>query len=269
MAARRTQPTRPAELSASDRLILFRGDRILLNAGEWFWPPGAAAVEAAEFSALLPVAEVGGCAYLTAELKSGEDFESSPLRAFMFGEADTNLELLSKASQLLNWYRTHRYCGICGAATALGENGRVLRCGKCARQLFPRINPCVIVLVTRGAEVLLARGARFRGGYYSCLAGFVEVGETPEQTVAREVREEVGVEVENVRYVESQSWPFPSQLMLGFLADYKAGEIAPDPDEIEDAQWFALSDLPPTPPANVTIAGRLIRARARHTGEAL
>lgn len=260
-----SQATRSVDLSESDRLILFRKDRILLNAGELFWSPRSADSLDAGLSALLQVGESGGSRYLVAELDADAGLESRSLRSLLFSEADADLELLSRARQLLNWYGTHRFCGICGSATVLRENERILECAACPHQFFPRINPCVIVLVTRGEEVLLARSARFRSGYYSCLAGFVEIGETPEQTVAREVREEAGVEVENVRYVESQPWPFPSQLMLGYLADYKSGEIVPDRDEIEDAGWFALSDLPLTPSANVTIAGRLIQGYRRST----
>ncbi len=263
MASQSTRPTRLEQLTDSVRLILFRQDRILLNAGEFFWSPRSVESLAAKPPALLSVGEAGGHSYLAAELENENDLESRSLRSLLFGEADTDLELLSKARQLLNWHRTHRFCGICGCPTALDDNGKILICEKCSYQFFPRINPCVIMLVTRGEEILLARSARFRSGYYSCLAGFVEIGETPEQTVLREVREETGVEIENIRYVESQSWPFPSQLMLGFLADYKTGEIVPEPEEIEDAGWFALSDLPLTPSASVTIAGRLIQGYRR------
>jgi len=113
-------------------------------------------------------------------------------------------------------------------------------------------------LVSRDSEILLARSSRFKSGFYSCLAGFIEAGETPEQCVAREVKEEVNLEVENIRYIKSQSWPFPSQLMLGFIADYKEGEILPDKSEIEEAAWYPIDDLPNVPKASITIAGELI-----------
>ncbi len=258
-----SQATRPADLSESDRLILFRKDQILLNAGELFWSPRSADSLDAGLSALLQVGESGGSRYLAAELDADAGLESRSLRSLLFSEADADLELLSRARQLLNWYGTHRFCGICGSATVLRESERILECAACSHQFFPRINPCVIVLVTRGNEVLLARSARFRTGYYSCLAGFVEIGETPEQTIEREVREEVGVEVKNIRYMESQSWPFPSQLMLGFLADYRSGDIVPEPGEIEHAAWFHVGNLPPTPSAGVSVAGRLIEGYAQ------
>ena len=193
-----------------------------------------------------------------AEVDAGTGHESRSLRSLLFEESDTEFDLLSRASQLLHWRRGHCYCGFCGAPTRHGETERVLECPACSHQFFPRINPCVIMLVTRGEEVLLARGARYRGGFYSCLAGFIEVGETPEQTVAREVREEVGLEIGNIRYVESQSWPFPSQLMLGFLADFRSGEIVPEPGEIEEAGWFPIGELPNVPSAAISVAGKLI-----------
>ena len=115
------------------------------------------------------------------------------------------------------------------------------------------------MLVVQGDKILLARSARFKSGFYSCLAGFIEVGETPEQTVAREIREEVGIEVENIRYSKSQSWPFPSQLMLGFYADYKSGEIVPEEEEIAEAAWYQINQLPVVPSASISVAGQLIQ----------
>ena len=248
----------------SAKLALLHGGRVVLNHGELFWP--AAAAEELFTSATKPLPLQPG--FYAAEIDNEAKLESRSLRSLLFSETDADLKLLSKARQLLHWRGTHRYCGICGSATVLREDERILECAACSQQFFPRINPCVIVLVTRGEEVLLARGARFRAGYYSCLAGFVEIGETPEQTIEREVREEAGVEVDNIRYVESQSWPFPSQLMLGFLADYRAGEIVPEPGEIEDAAWFHVNDPPPTPSAEVSVAGRLIEAYARSVSKA-
>ena len=115
------------------------------------------------------------------------------------------------------------------------------------------------MLVTRGREILLARSARYRTGFYSCLAGFIEVCESAEDTGHREVKEEAGVEVENIRYVKSQAWPFPSQLMLGFHADYQSGEIVPEPGEIEEANFYDVDDLPTVPSAEISVAGELIK----------
>ncbi len=249
----------PGRLPASAKLLLFRQDRILLNGGEVFWSARTAGPLLGENPRLLSVA--GNC--FAADLSGGEEKESRSLRSLLFSENDVELELLSRASQLVHWQRTHRFCGLCGKPTRPGETDRVLECVACGHPFFPRINPCVIVLVTRGGEILLARSARYRSGFYSCLAGFIEIGETPEQTLAREVREEVGLEVGNIRYAQSQSWPFPSQLMLGFLADYRDGEIVPEPGEIEDARWFSVSDLPNIPSSNISVAGKLIQGYVR------
>ena len=115
------------------------------------------------------------------------------------------------------------------------------------------------MLVTKDDQMLLAKSARFNANFYSCLAGFIEIGETPEQTVHREVMEEVNVKVKNIRYISSQSWPFPSQLMLGFLAEYESGEIIPEPTEIADAKWYDIDSLPNVPSEKISVAGKLIR----------
>ena len=133
-----------------------------------------------------------------------------------------------------------------------------MRCNPCGTINYPRIAPCIIVLVTRGEELLLARNANFPRPMYSTLAGFIEAGETAEETLVREVREEVGVEVRNVEYFQSQSWPFPNQLMLGFFAEYAGGDIVCDPTEIADASWFHYSDLPMIPPSS-SVSGQLIQ----------
>jgi NAD+ diphosphatase len=167
--------------------------------------------------------------------------------------------LAGRAAQLLAWERDHRFCGRCGGPMALDGRERAMRCEGCGRSVYPRISPCVIVLVTCGERLLLARNARTRRPFYSTLAGFVEAGENLEHCVAREVREEVGVEVEELRYHGSQPWPFPDQLMVGFFARYAGGEIVCEPGEIAHADWFHYRDLPPVPPPE-SIAGQLIRS---------
>ncbi|MCR9184605.1 MAG: NAD(+) diphosphatase [Halieaceae bacterium] len=175
------------------------------------------------------------------------------------GRVDDGLfALAGRATQLLAWERDHQYCGRCGAAMVVDIGERAMRCRPCATINYPRINPCVITLVTRGEELLLARNANFPGKMYSTLAGFIEAGESAEDTLHREVREEVGVEVTRLRYFGSQSWPFPSQLMLGYFADYAGGDIVCEPGEIADARWFHYSALPQVPPPS-SIAGQLIR----------
>jgi NAD+ diphosphatase len=182
----------------------------------------------------------------------------------VLGRMDEQLfALAGRASQLLAWERDHRYCGRCGEAMSMDVDERAMRCHPCATINYPRIAPCIIVLVTRGQELLLANNVNFPGPMYSTLAGFIEAGETAEQTLVREVREEVGVEVTNIRYFGSQSWPFPSQLMLGYFAEYTGGEILCDPREIADAQWFNCHNLPMIPPES-SISGQLIQHYINH-----
>jgi NAD+ diphosphatase len=171
--------------------------------------------------------------------------------------ADEDWTLAGRAVQLVEWARTHRFCGQCGTATERAIGERAMRCPSCGLLAFPRIAPAVITLVHRGDEVLLARGVQFSMPMYSCIAGFVEPGETLEEAVRREIREEVGVEVDEPRYLASQPWPFPHSLMIGFTAEWTSGEIVIDPAEIADAQWFHRDALPAVPPA-ISIARRLI-----------
>jgi len=165
--------------------------------------------------------------------------------------------LAGRAIQIVNWDRTHQFCGQCGTRTRSSETDRAKVCPACGLQNFPRLSPAVIVLISRGREVLLSRSARFPPGMYSVLAGFVEPGESLEEAVEREVMEEVGVGIKNVRYFGSQPWPFPNSLMIGFTAEYEAGEIQIDQVEIEDAGWYAADRLPAIPP-KLSIARRLI-----------
>jgi NAD+ diphosphatase len=165
--------------------------------------------------------------------------------------------LAGRAVQLVDWERTHQFCGRCGTPTRMSETDRSRQCPSCGQLAYPRLAPAVITLVERDDEVLLARGNNFNVPMYSCIAGFVEPGETLEEAVEREILEEVGVKVGNVRYRQSQPWPFPHSLMLGFWATWESGDIKIDPSEITDAQWFSRHELPMVPGA-ISIAGRLI-----------
>lgn len=163
-----------------------------------------------------------------------------------------------RAVQLVEWARNHRFCGHCGTPTEDSEHERARRCPSCGLLAFPRLAPAVITLVERAdGRALLARNARWPTEMYSCLAGFVEPGESVEDALRREVLEEVGVRVGTLRYFSSQPWPFPHSLMLGFHAEYAGGEIACDGDEIADASWYAWDDLPSIP-GPVSIARKLI-----------
>lgn len=167
--------------------------------------------------------------------------------------------LLSRGLQLLNWRRNHQYCGRCGATTVISDAEYAMRCSSCELSFYPKIMPCVMALVTRGDEMLLARHARRGTSIYTALAGFIEAGESVEQAIQREVFEEVGVKTGEISYFSSQAWPFPGQLMLGFYAEYLEGEIQPEEGEIEDAQWFSPDSLPEIP-APFTLSGQLIRS---------
>lgn len=167
--------------------------------------------------------------------------------------------LYGVARQILYWEKVSRHCSRCGSpvmeriAPTWGK-----RCGGCGHEHYPHIHPCVIVLVKRGDEFLLARKPEWAAGRYSLVAGFVDFGESLEECVAREVMEETGLTVTDVRYVGSQNWPFPSQLMAGFVAEYVSGEIAVEVAELEDAQWFAPDRMPPALPPRRSIARWII-----------
>jgi NAD+ diphosphatase len=170
---------------------------------------------------------------------------------------DLRWTLAGRAVQLVEWERTTRFCGRCGGPTEPADGERARRCPACGLLAFPRLAPAVITLIERDGEALLARGRSFPVPMYSCVAGFVEPGETLEEAVHREVREEVGVELAEVRYTASQPWPFPHSLMIGFEATWASGDIVIDESEIVDAQWFRVDDLPMIPPG-MSIARTLI-----------
>ncbi|MCK4988071.1 MAG: NAD(+) diphosphatase, partial [Desulfobacterales bacterium] len=162
-----------------------------------------------------------------------------------------------RANQLVDWGRTHQYCGVCGRPTEDKTDERAKICPQCGLVNYPRLSPAIIVAVLKNNQILLARNKRFKLPFYSVLAGFVEPGETLEQCVQREIREEVGLTVKNIRYFGSQPWPFPNSLMIAFIADYADGEITVDGSEIIDAAWFSKDKLPQIPPS-ISIARQLI-----------
>lgn len=172
-------------------------------------------------------------------------------------------QLAGRALQVAQWFYDHRFCGRCGQATVQDEIDRAKVCRHCELRFYPRISPCMIVLITRGEQLLLAHHHRASRVMYTTLAGFVEAGETVEDCIRREIMEEVGVSVGKLEYFRSQPWPFPNQLMLAFFAEYAAGEINIDPAEIVDAKWFRYDQLPQVP-AKATVAGQLIAHYVDH-----
>jgi len=179
------------------------------------------------------------------------------LRALFLRLPEATLARAARAFQVVEWNRTHRFCGRCGAPTNDKPGERAKLCPACGYVAYPRISPAMMVLVTRDREVLLARANRFPNAMYSALAGFVEPGETIEDCIHREVREEVGIDVQDLQYFASQSWAFPHSLMIAYTARYAGGELRPDPTEIEDVRWFAVDKLPDLP-TTVSISRRLI-----------
>ncbi|MFT6895807.1 MAG: NAD+ diphosphatase [Paraglaciecola sp.] len=168
-------------------------------------------------------------------------------------------EVAARAWQIALFLRTHRFCGQCGSTMQSIDWEMAVQCSRCHHRCYPRISPCIIVAIAHEDKILLAQGKpQKERNMFSTLAGFVESGETLEQAVHREVMEEVGVEVKNLRYFSSQPWPFPHSLMVGFLADFAGGEIAVDGHEILEAYWFKHDELPQIPP-KFSIAGKLIQ----------
>jgi NAD+ diphosphatase len=177
-----------------------------------------------------------------------ENWRAIPVRQLL---AAFNIEAVQKilrACHIVQWRRDSCFCGTCGAKYNYIPAQAQCLCPKCGRMEFPRICPAIIVLITDSENrILLAHNKKFRKKVYSHISGFNEAGESLEQTVAREVREEVNIEVKNIQYIKSQSWPFPNSLMLGFKAQYESGTLQPDGEEIEDALWFTKENLPELP----------------------
>jgi NAD+ diphosphatase len=196
---------------------------------------------------------------MNADAPEPEGWQWRGLRSLFLQLPDALLALAGRASQVVEWDRSHRHCGRCGTLTVDKPDERAKQCPACGYVSYPRVSPAMMVLVTRGRELLLARANRFPNAMYSALAGFVEIGESIEDCIHREVREEVGIEVGNLKYFASQSWPFPHSLMIAFNAEYVSGEAQPCDDEIADVQWFSLDALPPLP-GPVSISRKLIEA---------
>ncbi|MDY7025781.1 MAG: NAD(+) diphosphatase [Pseudomonadota bacterium] len=194
------------------------------------------------------------------DLLNGADKRVANFREVFLNLPIDQVDAISRAKQLMRWHYDHRFCGRCGSAMqqSLRKCEPAKVCTQCGFSVYPRISPCIICLIRRGDDVLLAKPAGRARNFYSLIAGFIEAGESAEQGVHREVYEEVGLQVKNVRYLLSQSWPFSHSLMLGFVADYAGGEIQYIDGEIAEADWFALDDLPNLPPKG-TVAYQLIQ----------
>jgi NAD+ diphosphatase len=230
-----------AALELPDAALLERAG-LIITAEERFRGPDALPCRAVE---------------LPAETDAPPGFTYCTLRRLYGRIPEALYALAGRAAQLLEWNRGHRFCGRCGEPTRGHAREQAKECPRCGALHFPRLSPAVIVSVRRHDRLLLARSPHFAPTVYSVLAGFVEPGESLEGAVAREVMEEVGVAIDNVRYFGSQPWPFPHSLMIAFTAEYAGGEIQADPDEIEDAGWYGV-DAMPTVSAPLSIARHLI-----------
>jgi NAD+ diphosphatase len=163
-----------------------------------------------------------------------------------------------KAYSVMHWDRNHQFCGRCAAPTIHRTPNFERFCPACEHSFFPRISPSIIVLIHRGDELVMARSAHFAPGIYGLIAGFVEIGESLEEAIHREVKEEVGLQVKNITYFGSQPWPFPDSLMVAFMAEYHSGELAIDNEEIEDAGWYRYDNLPGRPSTPISISSKLL-----------
>ncbi len=253
--------------------LIFRGFRLLVEErdGEQARLPFLAEVDRLGLSLSRPH-YLGYCAgqtavshYITAAVTDESDPPTGMgfygLRQLYGRMSASELNLAGRAVQVVDWDRTHQFCGRCATPLEMQTHERAKKCPACGLVAYPRLSPAIIVAVVRqfadGPRLLLARSNRHPSGMYSVLAGFVEPGEDLETAVRREVKEEVGLDVSNIRYFGSQPWPFPNSLMLAFTAEYAGGDIKLEEEEIADAGWYTADNLPLVPPA-ISIARSLI-----------
>ena len=197
---------------------------------------------------------------LASESKIDDGALLTPLRNLLGRIPDSLFTVCSRSIQLSEWHKNNQFCGACGSKMQRHNSERAMYCECNNILIYPKISPCIIVLVTKGEDLLLAHNKNFPGAFYSTLAGFIEAGESAESAIHREIFEEVKIKVKNIQYYGSQSWPFPSQLMLGYHAEYLEGDITPDGEEIDSADWFNYKKLPQVPTGNISISGQLIES---------
>jgi NAD+ diphosphatase len=247
-------------------VLVFRGHQLLVDtagalaAAPAAWLASAPALRTLDFSA--PDGQPWSVVEVERERDAPAGHEFRHLKSLLDTLPAATRSLAARALELLEFDRSHRFCGQCGAPTALATRPTLMRrCTNpdCVREHYPRVSPVVIVAVERGAEILLGRSPHFPPGLYSALAGFVDAGESTEQAVHREIYEETGLRIGRLRYFASQPWPFPHALMLGYQAEYEAGEIVCAPDEIEDARFFHVDALPAVFPTRYAMANLLLR----------
>jgi len=254
----------PADLSSAARCFVWRDDKILVSSADPPALPTLSEVSGLDIDgARLYLGRLDGvdCLALraSADAPEPEGWQWRGLRSLFLKVPDAVLALAGRSFQIVEWDRSHRFCGRCGTATEDKAEERAKICPACGHVVYPRVSPAMMVLITRGRELLLARANRFPGAMFSALAGFVEPGESIEDCIRREVREEVGIEVDHLTYFASQSWPFPHSLMIAFNAEYSSGEAHPCDLEIAEVKWFSVDALPQLP-GPVSISRHLIDA---------
>jgi len=245
--------------------FLFHGGRLLVREADLSLPDAAAVSGLGlDPQRLQPVGLLGErycrAGWLDDEGQAPAGHAWRGLRSLFAELDDAVLGVAGRAFQIAEWVRTHRFCGACGSGTALAAGERSFKCVNCGHMAYPRISPAMMVLIRKGDQALLALHTQSAVQRFVPLAGFVEAGETIEEAVHREVFEEVGLRVHNLRYFGSQSWPFPHSLMIAFTADYLEGEIRTDPTEILEARWFGPGDAWPERVPHVSISSMLVDA---------
>lgn len=198
------------------------------------------------------------CAELKPDLPLPDEFEALPLRTGFEIFGNDWYVPIAKAVSIITWDKNHQFCGRCSSATVYKPHAFERSCPECGLVFYPRISPSIIVLIKKDDKILMSRSPHFVKGAYGLIAGFVEVGESIEDAVHREVLEEVGLKIKNLEYFGSQSWPFPDSLMIAFTADYAEGEITLHDQELESADWYHYDNLPGGPSHRLSIAKKLI-----------
>lgn len=244
--------------------FIFRGDELLLSEfGVGFPDADVCTFLGVGDDTLQPLWVSGDSSLRTCHVARNTEapagFAFRKLRAVL-SELGQHGALASRAFQVSEWVRTHRYCGVCATPMRQSKKELCFRCPACGFSAYPRVSPAMMVLIKRGDQILLARHSTYATARYTALAGFVEAGENIEEAIHREVFEEVGLRVKDLRYFGSQSWPFPHSLMIAYTAEYGGGELNIQQDEIADACWFGPGDALPAIPSLDSIAGRLVRS---------
>jgi NAD+ diphosphatase len=256
-------PLLTPRVSPHSYTFVFRGNELLVRESDLALPDASICASMA-VARNLPVGMLGehycSTTWIEQHIAPAPGYVFTGLRR-LFGAMDEQLlAVAGRAFQIAEWARTHRYCGACATPMNIVADERCFKCPACSHISYPRISPAMMVLIKRGVAILLARHLASPTGRFTALAGFVEPGESIEDAIHREVFEEVGLQVKDLRYFASQSWPFPHSLMIAFTAEYAGGELVLDRNEIAEARWFGPDDEFPEIPPGVSIASALINA---------